>query len=229
MTSWCTLVIPANFVIRQEHQEQAGTCTHTCCCTCYHISTNTNLLGPWSTIVVKKAFTCQVSGLAYSISCCHCPAIYISETDCTLRQRLHVGKYLQNIKKNLLVLPSLINLRQLDILLLMSLFVEFCSVAWPLNGSDWRCDWFSDLAPVICMAWISTSISFRPGACTFFIFILVNMVFHLWRAKHYLKYMYGNCFHDYSYWPLSCKSFYKHLTYPNSTLDGWCSTETWPI
>ena len=56
--------------------------------------------GPWwSSIVIKKAFTWQTSGLVYGIPCRHCPAIYMDETGRTLRQRF--GDHLRSIEKNL--------------------------------------------------------------------------------------------------------------------------------
>ena len=48
-------------------------CAHTRCRTCGQISTDTTLQGPKCSIVVKEAFTCQTSDLAYCISCGRCP------------------------------------------------------------------------------------------------------------------------------------------------------------
>lgn len=84
---------------------QVGTspCSQTRCRTCHHISTNTNLLDPQCSFVIKKLFTCQTSGLVYYISCHHCPAIYIGETGRTLRPRF--GEHLRSIEKNLPSFP----------------------------------------------------------------------------------------------------------------------------
>ena len=63
---------------------------------CTHLSTS--VCGPQYSFVIKKAFSCQTSGLVYCISCRRCPAVYIGETGRTLRQRF--GEHLQSIEKN---------------------------------------------------------------------------------------------------------------------------------
>ncbi|CAH3174079.1 unnamed protein product [Porites evermanni] len=83
---------------------QAGTspCLHARCRTCHYISSDTSIRGPQNSFVIKKlkkAFSCQTSGLVYCISCHRCPALYIGETGRTLRQRF--GEHLQSIEKNL--------------------------------------------------------------------------------------------------------------------------------
>ena len=69
---------------------RAGTypCQHPRCRTCGHISNETDLLGPKDRLTIKESFTCLSSGLIYCISCRRCPAIYLSETEHTLRERL---------------------------------------------------------------------------------------------------------------------------------------------
>ena len=74
-------------------------CLQARCCTCHYISSDTNVRGPQYSFVIKKAFSCQTSGLVCCISCCRSPAVYIGETGCTLRQRF--GEHLQSIGKNL--------------------------------------------------------------------------------------------------------------------------------
>ena len=74
-------------------------CLQACCCTCHYISSDTYVRGPQYSFVIKKAFSCQTSGLVCCISCSRCPAVYIGETGCTLRQRF--GEHLHSIEKNL--------------------------------------------------------------------------------------------------------------------------------
>ena len=62
-------------------------CQYPRCCTCGHISSETDLLGPKDRLTIKDSFTCLSSGLIYCISCRRCPAIYIGETVRTLRER----------------------------------------------------------------------------------------------------------------------------------------------
>ena len=78
----------------------AGTypCQHPRCRTCGHISSETDLLGPKDRFTIKGSFTCLFSGVIYCIFCCRCPAIYIGETGCTLRERF--GEHLRSINKN---------------------------------------------------------------------------------------------------------------------------------
>ena len=80
---------------------QAGTspCLHACCRTCHYISSDTSVRGPQNSFVIKKAFSCQTSGLVYCISCRRWPAVYIGETGRTLRQPF--GEHLWSIEKNL--------------------------------------------------------------------------------------------------------------------------------
>ena len=80
---------------------QAGTspCLHARCGTCHYISSDTSVRGPQYSFVIKKAFSCQTSGLVYRISCRRCPAVYIGEIGRTLRQRF--GEHLRSIEKNL--------------------------------------------------------------------------------------------------------------------------------
>ena len=77
---------------------QAGTspCLHARCRTCHYISSDTSIRGPQNSFVIKKAFSCQTSGLVYCTSCRRCRALYIGET---LRQRF--GEHLRSIQKNL--------------------------------------------------------------------------------------------------------------------------------
>ena len=56
------------------------TCQHPHCCTCGHISSKSDLLGPKDPLTIKDSFTCLSSGLIYCISCRRCPAIYIGKT-----------------------------------------------------------------------------------------------------------------------------------------------------
>ena len=67
------------------------------------ISSDTGVRGPQNSFVIKKAFSCQTSGLVYCISCRGCPALYIGETGRTLRQRF--GEHLRSIEKSLLGYP----------------------------------------------------------------------------------------------------------------------------
>ena len=69
------------------------------CHTCHYISSDTSVRGPQCYFVIKKAFSCQTSGLVYCISCRHFPAVYIGETGRTSRQRF--GEHLRSIEKNL--------------------------------------------------------------------------------------------------------------------------------
>lgn len=80
---------------------QAGTspCLHARCRSCLFISSDTSVRGPQNSFVIKKAFSCQTSGLVYCISCRHCPALYIGETGRTLRQRF--GEHFRSIEQNL--------------------------------------------------------------------------------------------------------------------------------
>ena len=68
---------------------RAGTypCQHPLCRTCGHISSETDLLGPKDPLPIKDSFTCLSSSLIYCISCHRCPAICISETARTQRER----------------------------------------------------------------------------------------------------------------------------------------------
>ena len=79
---------------------RAGTypCQHPRCRICGHISNETDLLGPKDHVSITDSFTCLSSGLIYCISCRRCPAIYISETGRTLRERF--GEHLRSIDKN---------------------------------------------------------------------------------------------------------------------------------
>ena len=71
--------LPTSLVHTAENQAatRAGTypCQHPHCCTCGHISSETNLLGPKDHLTIKDSFTCSSSGLIYCISCCRCSAI----------------------------------------------------------------------------------------------------------------------------------------------------------
>ena len=85
-------------------QAAAAACAETAMprllCRTYHfISSDTSVRGPQYSFVIKKAFSCQTSGLVYCISCRRCPAVYIGETGRTLRQRF--GEHLRSIEKNL--------------------------------------------------------------------------------------------------------------------------------
>ena len=86
---------------KSQSSFQAGTspCLNARCRTCHYISSDTSVRGPQYSFVIKKAFSCQTSGLVYCISCRRCPAVYIGETGRTLRQRF--GEHLRSIKKNL--------------------------------------------------------------------------------------------------------------------------------
>ena len=57
------------------------------------------LHGPKFWIVIKEAFICQTSDLIYCISCWRCPALYVRETGCNLRQCF--CKHLWSIKNSL--------------------------------------------------------------------------------------------------------------------------------
>ena len=91
-TSWCTLLIPANLAVGREH-------CHALTLVVVPVTTfhRRQPPGPRSSIVIKKAFTCQMFGLVYDISCRRSPAINISETERTLRQRF--GDHLRSIEK----------------------------------------------------------------------------------------------------------------------------------
>ena len=60
--------------VRSSHSRQpsshAGTsaCLHARRLTCQHVSSDTNVCGPQCSFVIKKAFSCQTSGLVYCIS-----------------------------------------------------------------------------------------------------------------------------------------------------------------
>ena len=69
------------------------------CRTCHFISSDTSVQGPQYSFVIRKAFSCQTSGLVYCISCRRWPAVYIGETGLTLRQPF--GEHLRSIEKNL--------------------------------------------------------------------------------------------------------------------------------
>ena len=86
---------------KSQSSFQAGTspCLNARCRTCHYISSDTSVRGPQYSFVIKKAFSCQTSGLVYCISCRRCPAVYIGETGRTLRQRF--GEHLRSIEKNL--------------------------------------------------------------------------------------------------------------------------------
>ena len=60
-------------------------CQHPRCCTCGHISCETDFQGPKDCLTIKDFFTCLSSGLIYCISGCGCSAIYIDKTG-TLRE-----------------------------------------------------------------------------------------------------------------------------------------------
>ena len=94
MISLCVLETAANPVLRRVYP-----CLHACCRNCQHVSSDTNVCGPQCSFFIKKAFSCQTSGLVYCISCRCCLAIYIGETGRTLRQ--HFGEQNQIIEKNL--------------------------------------------------------------------------------------------------------------------------------
>ena len=81
------------------HMYVSGTspCLHARCHTCNYISSDTSVRGPQYSFVIKKAFSCQTSGLVYCISVR--PAVYISKTERTLRQRF--SAHLRSIEKNL--------------------------------------------------------------------------------------------------------------------------------
>ena len=66
-------------------------------------ASDTSVRGPQYSFVIKKAFSCQTSGLVYCISCRHCP-VYIGETGRTLRQRF--DEHLRSIEKNLPGFPE---------------------------------------------------------------------------------------------------------------------------
>ncbi|KAL9954237.1 hypothetical protein ACROYT_G041745 [Oculina patagonica] len=78
---------------------ETSPCTHNRCRTCDHISRDSTLQGPQCSINIKNAFTCQLSGMVYAISCRRCSAIYIGETGRTLRERF--GEHVRSIEKNL--------------------------------------------------------------------------------------------------------------------------------
>ena len=86
---------------RSQLSFHAGTspCWHAHCHTCQQVSINTNVSGPQCSFVIKKAFSCQTSGLVYCTSCRHCTVTNIGETRCTRRQ--HFGELLWSIEKNL--------------------------------------------------------------------------------------------------------------------------------
>ena len=71
--------------------------------TTYLPSSDTGVRGPQNSFVIKKAFSCQTSGLVYCISCRCCPALYIGETGRTLRQRF--GEHLRSVEKSLVGYP----------------------------------------------------------------------------------------------------------------------------
>ena len=56
------------------------------------------LLGPKDHLTIKDSFILLSSGLIYCISCCGCPAIYIGETEHSLRESFN--EHLQIINKS---------------------------------------------------------------------------------------------------------------------------------
>ena len=82
-------------------QAAAAACgeTATPCRTYHFISSDTSVRGPQYSFAIKKAFSCQTSGLVCCISCRRWPAVYIGETGRTLRQPF--GEHLRSIEKNL--------------------------------------------------------------------------------------------------------------------------------
>ena len=94
-----------DILVRTSHLSQlsfhAGTspCWHAHCHTCQQVSIDTSVSGPQCSFVIKKAFSCQTSGLVYCTSCRHCTVTNIGETRC--RRRQHFGEHLWSIEKNL--------------------------------------------------------------------------------------------------------------------------------
>ena len=74
-------------------------CLHAHCHTCQQVSSDTNVSGPQCSFVIKKAFSCKMSGLVYCTSCRHCTVTNIGETRCTRRQQF--GEHFWSIKKNM--------------------------------------------------------------------------------------------------------------------------------
>ena len=96
-----------DILVRTSHRSQlsfhAGTspCWHAHCHTCQQVSIDTSVSGPQCSFVIKKAFSCQTSGLVYCTSCHRCTVTIPTsvETRCTRRQ--HFGEHLWSIEKNL--------------------------------------------------------------------------------------------------------------------------------
>ena len=61
-------------------QASTSPCLHARCRACHYICSDTSVRGPQYSFVIKKAFSCQTSGLVYCITCRRCPAVYIGGT-----------------------------------------------------------------------------------------------------------------------------------------------------
>ena len=112
-----------------------------------HVSNDINVRGPQCYFVIKEAFSCQTSGLAYCISCCRPPATYIDETGRTPRQ--HFGQHLRSIEKKLpcFLVTEHINTAGHSINDALVFGIMLCGET--RHGSSWRCPWFFSLAPVL--------------------------------------------------------------------------------
>ena len=112
-----------------------------------HVSNDINVRGPQCYFVIKEAFSCQTSGLAYCISCRRPPATYIDETGRTPRQRF--GHHLRSIEKKLpcFLVTEHINTAGHSINDALVFGIMLCGET--LRGSSWRCPWFFSLAPVL--------------------------------------------------------------------------------
>ena len=162
---WCTLMVQTNLIL-------GGSIAMPSCPLSYlspHLH-RPAFPAPTSralSIVIKRAFTWQTSGLVYGISCRRCPAICIGETGRTPRQCL--DEHRRSIKKNLPGFPIAEHFNAAghsidDVLVLV--FALRCD----LQRKRLEMCLISNSAPFIRAAWIPTSFSFGPRRTVLFRF-----------------------------------------------------------